>query len=163
MKSVSGHPDCVRPKVNLSCEKCLLSSRGEEHRTRYRTDKGILDWKKSSYNYGQPFFGGDLGNMTEKKRGKGHWTQQKSMTTFTTPQYDMALAADTISLFYRRFCTASFIHAGLLVLTSCACAYCAPQSVHSKSRPSHRIADRQLSEKQGVIRILAPLTPAIYA
>ena len=36
--------------------------------------------------------------------------------------------------------------------------HCAPQFVHSKSHPAHRIADRQLSEKQGVIRIFAPLT-----
>ena len=80
--------------MNLSCEKCLLSSaKNIERDVQDRTDKGILDiGKNSSYNYGQPF-GGDLGSMTEEKRGKGYWTQQKSMTTFTTPQYDMALGS----------------------------------------------------------------------
>ena len=47
--------------------------------------------------------------------------------------------------------------------TSCACTHCAPQAVHSKSCPAHWLADRQLSEKQVVIRILAPPNPGFFS
>ena len=47
--------------------------------------------------------------------------------------------------------------------TSCAWASCALQSVHSKSHPPNWIADRELSEKEGVIRILALTNLGIFS
>ena len=62
----------------------------------------------------------------------------------------------------REVCELMLTEITVIIITSCACAYCATQSVHSKNRPAHWIAHRQLSEKELVIRILAPPNPAIF-